>query len=397
MFQKILIANRGEIALRVLRAARELGIKTVAVHSTADAEAMHVRLADESVCIGPPPSRDSYLNIHQIVAACEITGADAIHPGYGFLSENAKFAEILEAPVAETLMGLGSLPSEHPYCINMQGMHGSYAANMGISSADLGYTANALIDGAYAGDYFLAGDKIDLTIQGIQDYAQRTQDIEALPVATPAGQLVPLGAVADVRISSGPEQVNHRERVRAITIEVTPPPDMALETAMQTINEKIVAPIREGGQLDGGYRITLAGTADKLTKVRETFVGKWTGWNAQSLVSILNSQAFLVVIITYLLMAALFESWLYPLVIILTVPIGAVGGILGLWLLNLWVFQAMDVLTMLGFVIIAGTVVTSRSSTTRGLVRRKKARAVLATRRGRECVSAGAIDTVERM
>ncbi len=97
MFQKILIANRGEIALRVLRAAKELGIQTVAVHSTADADAMHVRLADESVCIGPPPSRESYLNIHQIVAACEITGADAIHPGYGFLSENAKFADILAA------------------------------------------------------------------------------------------------------------------------------------------------------------------------------------------------------------------------------------------------------------------------------------------------------------
>ena len=97
MFHKVLIANRGEIALRVLRACKELGIPTVAVHSTADAEAMHVRLADESVCIGPPPARDSYLNIHQIVAACEITGADAIHPGYGFLSENAKFAEILEA------------------------------------------------------------------------------------------------------------------------------------------------------------------------------------------------------------------------------------------------------------------------------------------------------------
>ncbi|GAB5506465.1 MAG: acetyl-CoA carboxylase biotin carboxylase subunit [Rhizobiaceae bacterium] len=97
MFHKILIANRGEIALRVLRAAKELGIQTVAVHSTADAEAMHVRLADESVCIGPPPSRESYLNIHQIVAACEITGADAVHPGYGFLSENAKFADILDA------------------------------------------------------------------------------------------------------------------------------------------------------------------------------------------------------------------------------------------------------------------------------------------------------------
>ncbi len=97
MFQKILIANRGEIALRVLRACKELGIKTVVVHSTADVDAMHVRLADESVCIGPPPSRDSYLNIHQIVAACEITGADAVHPGYGFLSENAKFADILAA------------------------------------------------------------------------------------------------------------------------------------------------------------------------------------------------------------------------------------------------------------------------------------------------------------
>ena len=96
MFDKVLIANRGEIALRVLRACREVGIATVAVHSTADADAMHVRLADESVCIGPPPASESYLNIPRLMAACEITGADAIHPGYGFLSENARFAEILE-------------------------------------------------------------------------------------------------------------------------------------------------------------------------------------------------------------------------------------------------------------------------------------------------------------
>jgi acetyl-CoA carboxylase biotin carboxylase subunit len=114
MFNKILIANRGEIALRVLRACKELGIKTVAVHSTADADAMHVRLADESVCIGPPPARDSYLNIPQLVAACEITGADAVHPGYGFLSENARFAEIVEAhgvkfigPTAEHIRIMG--------------------------------------------------------------------------------------------------------------------------------------------------------------------------------------------------------------------------------------------------------------------------------------------------
>ncbi len=96
MIDKILIANRGEIALRILRAAKELGIATVAVHSTADANAMHVKLADESVCIGPPPARESYLNIPALLSACEITGADAVHPGYGFLSENARFAEILE-------------------------------------------------------------------------------------------------------------------------------------------------------------------------------------------------------------------------------------------------------------------------------------------------------------
>ena len=95
MFDKILIANRGEIALRVLRACKELGIPSVAVHSTADEDAMHVRLADESVCIGPPAARESYLNIPALLSACEITGADAVHPGYGFLSENARFAEIL--------------------------------------------------------------------------------------------------------------------------------------------------------------------------------------------------------------------------------------------------------------------------------------------------------------
>ena len=97
MFSKVLIANRGEIALRVLRACKELGIETVAVHSTADADAMHVRLADESVCIGPPAASESYLNIPSIVSACEITGAEAVHPGYGFLSENARFADILAA------------------------------------------------------------------------------------------------------------------------------------------------------------------------------------------------------------------------------------------------------------------------------------------------------------
>ncbi|HEX5773249.1 MAG TPA: biotin carboxylase N-terminal domain-containing protein, partial [Geomobilimonas sp.] len=114
MFHKVLIANRGEIALRIIRACKELGIKTVAVYSTADSESLHVKLADESVCIGPAPSLQSYLNINAIISAAEITDAEAIHPGYGFLSENAAFAEICEncgivfiGPSAESMRIMG--------------------------------------------------------------------------------------------------------------------------------------------------------------------------------------------------------------------------------------------------------------------------------------------------
>ncbi len=118
MFNKVLVANRGEIALRVIRACRELGIQTVAVYSEADRESLHVRFADDDVCIGPPPSRQSYLNIPRIIAAAEITGADAIHPGYGFLAENAEFAQICKAsnitfigPTAEQIQAMGDKAS----------------------------------------------------------------------------------------------------------------------------------------------------------------------------------------------------------------------------------------------------------------------------------------------
>ncbi len=239
------------------------------------------------------------------------------------------------------------------------------AAEMGVTSRDLGFTANTLIDGAYAGDYYLDGKKVDLTIMGEERFADTTQEIEALPVATPSGQLVPLSALAQVDMSSGPEQVNHRERVRAITIEVSPPQDMALEDAMIRIRDEIVRPLVQSGQLKGGYQMTLAGTADKLSKMQATFFGKWNAWDFESMLSVLTSQFVLVVLITYLLMAALFESWLYPLVIICTVPLGAVGGILGLNLLNVYlgltgqIPQQLDVLTMLGFVILIGTVVNN--------------------------------------
>ncbi|MEM7242035.1 MAG: acetyl-CoA carboxylase biotin carboxylase subunit [Pseudomonadota bacterium] len=126
MFKKVLIANRGEIALRVIRACKELGIATVAVHSTADASAMHVRMADESVCIGPAPGNESYLKISAIIAACEVTGAEAVHPGYGFLSENANFVQVLEdhditfiGPSAEHIRMMGDKITAKETMINL--------------------------------------------------------------------------------------------------------------------------------------------------------------------------------------------------------------------------------------------------------------------------------------
>lgn len=217
------------------------------------------------------------------------------------------------------------------------------AAEMGVNTEDLGYTVNALVDGAYAGDYFIGGEKIDMTIMGNDSVNAHTQDLNTLPIATPSGQLIPLAALADVELRSGPEQINRRERLRAITIQVSPPAEMPLEDAMQRINNEIVQPMLAESALEGGYMINLSGTADKLRETWESL--KW--------------NLFLALAITYLLMAALFESWLYPFVIIVTVPLGAVGGLAGLELLNVFVLQPLDVLTMLGFIILIGTVVNN--------------------------------------
>jgi len=227
---------------------------------------------------------------------------------------------------------------------------------MGFTTTDLGYAVDALVDGAFATDYYIGNDKIDLVILGNTEFAARTQDLKDLPLSTPTGQLVPLAALAEVTMSSGPEQVNHRERQRAITIQVTPPPDVALEAAIDMINGEILDDLRASGELTAEYTITLSGTADKLLETWLSF--RWV--------------MLLALLVTYLLMAALFESWLHPLVIILSVPLGAVGGVLGLRMLGLyqwfttvalgWPVQpppALDVLTMLGFVILIGTVVNN--------------------------------------
>jgi HAE1 family hydrophobic/amphiphilic exporter-1 len=219
------------------------------------------------------------------------------------------------------------------------------ASDMAMYANELGYTVNALVDGAYATDYYHNGDKIDLTIVGQQRLSNHTHDIRSLPVATPTGEVVTLEHLAYDSLTSGPEQINRRERQRAITISVSPPPEMALEDAMQRIQAQIVAPIIAQGALEGGlYQINLAGTADKL---RAT-------WSA------LYLNLVVALLITYLLMCALFESWLHPFVIILTVPLGAVGGVAALWAMNKFmVLQPLDVVTMLGFIILIGTVVNN--------------------------------------
>lgn len=222
------------------------------------------------------------------------------------------------------------------------------AAELGLSADEIGYAVNALVDGAYATDYFIGGDKIDLSIVGREDTAQRTQDLESLPISTRTGRVVSLGAVADLPLSSGPEQINRRERQRAITIQVSPPPEMALEDAMQKIQTEIIAPLENDPEFRGLYQIGLSGTADKL---RTTWLA--IRWNL-----------LLAVLITYLVMAALFESWLYPFIVILSVPLGAVGGFIGLQLLNVILkpaghVQPLDMLTMVGFIILIGTVVNN--------------------------------------
>ncbi|MCP4174966.1 MAG: efflux RND transporter permease subunit [Fuerstiella sp.] len=218
------------------------------------------------------------------------------------------------------------------------------ASELGISSSSIGYAVNALVDGAFAGDYWHEGRRIDLVLYGDDDYADQSQDLENLPISTPGGDNVLLSTVADVILSRGPEQVNHVERLRSITIQLKPAGGIALEAALRTVEEKIRGPLMQSPNFQSGlYQIRLAGTADKLADT--WYELKW--------------NLVLAVVLTYLLMSALFESFLYPLVIMTSVALALVGGLIGLTVLNRFSFQTLDMLTMLGFVILIGTVVNN--------------------------------------
>jgi len=204
----------------------------------------------------------------------------------------------------------------------------------------------ALVDGTYVGYYHHEGERINLVITAPEDAADQIQDLASLPLAVgnSGGQTVPLSAVADIRAASGLDRLVRIDRQRAITLIVTPGESIILEDATRRINDEIIEPIRQSGRLEGGrYHIHLGGTADELSKMRDA----------------LSGSMLLAVAITYLLIAALYESFLYPLVIMISVPMAAVGGFAGLHMLNFFTIQKLDTLTMLGFIILLGTVVNN--------------------------------------
>ncbi|PQP35052.1 AcrB/AcrD/AcrF family protein [Desulfobacteraceae bacterium SEEP-SAG9] len=222
--------------------------------------------------------------------------------------------------------------------------NGDRLSRIGMTTYDLGLAVDALVDGAKASTYRLYGDEIDLVVRNKAGELERTQDLKNFPIIAPGGEKVTLGSLADINLEEGPTQINHIDSQRAITIQVIPDREIPLETAMETIRAKVVEPIKASGQLSSLYRIELGGTADDLTRTRKALQ-----WNF-----------ILAIVISYLLMSALFENFLYPFIIMFSVPLAAAGGFVGLFLVNLFItYQPLDILTMLGFIILVGIVVNN--------------------------------------
>jgi len=237
------------------------------------------------------------------------------------------------------------------------------AADLGVSTATLGDVVASLVDGAYVGDYRLRGEAIDMLLQRDRSLELSPEDLGRTPVAyeLPTGErgTVPLSSVAALERSLAPQQILRIEEQRAVRLEVTPPDQTPLESATQEIRE-MEAGLRAGGRITPDVQVALAGSASKLEQVREALLGRWTGWNLESLKSLGFSRLFIALLVTYLLMAALFESFVYPLVIMFAVPLATVGGFLGLRITHEFVpTQQLDTLTMLGFIILIGVVVNN--------------------------------------
>ncbi len=215
-------------------------------------------------------------------------------------------------------------------------------ADNGVSARELGETLDAFNDGLRVAEITVGSKRMDLTLKGPDRGVTQTQGIEHLPVVTQSGQILPTGSLANIVVTSGPTEIRHLERQRTVTLEIRPPENMALESAMDIIAEQIISPLRDEG-MPGGVHLKLSGTADKLSQT----------WDAMVL------DLLIALAIVYLAMAVLFESFLYPLVIILSVPLATAGGVAGLALVNTVTFQPLDMLTLLGFVILIGIVVNN--------------------------------------
>lgn len=235
--------------------------------------------------------------------------------------------------------------------------------DLGISVRDLGFAVRALVDGLEIGDYRLKGESIDLLLTRHPDFNLTTDALPMTPITvrdndgTP--RVLPISALGDFVPTTAPQQINRIDAQRSITFSITPPPEMPLAVAVEDIEETI-AGLSKQGAIDPAVVARTAGSADKLSEVRGALLGNWTGFNAESIGSLLSSRMFLAVLIVFLVMAALFESFLYPLVILFAVPLATVGGFLGLALMHSFnPAQQLDTLTMLGFVILIGVVVNN--------------------------------------
>ena len=215
-------------------------------------------------------------------------------------------------------------------------------ADNGVSARELGLTVDAFNDGLRVDEITVEGRRIDLTLLGPQRKIRETQGIANLPVVTRSGMILPVSSLADVVVTAGPTEIRHLERVRTVTLEILPAAALPLEAAIEIIDSEVIDKLRAEG-LPPGVRLGLSGTADKLTQT----------WDAMVV------DLILAVVIVYLVMAVLFESFLYPLIIMLSVPLATAGGIGGLAVLNLYTFQPLDMLTLLGFVILIGIVVNN--------------------------------------
>lgn len=215
-------------------------------------------------------------------------------------------------------------------------------ADNGVSARELGLTVDAFNDGLRVAEVTVAGKRMDLTLKGQDQQINETQGINYLPVVTAAGDIVPAGSLARVVLTAGPTEIRHLERERTVTLEIRPAPGTPLEVAMEVLQEQVMTPLQAEG-LPPGVILSLSGTADELTET----------WNA------MVWQLVVALVIVYLVMAVLFESFLYPLIIITAVPLATAGAVLGLAVLNQFTFQPLDMLTLLGFVILIGIVVNN--------------------------------------